>query len=289
MLSADVSLQLDVDLATAPRPGAVQLELWHGLNILASAPLLLLPPLLPAPDHHQSDLLLEELKQHVTQHSWGEGKAGNTSGVPALLSDMGQLLFTADGISNASQPCAAAAGVPSWGGVGPAVIRHHSQDPALLGCCLNMAEGLLEYAQSTGLLHTAQAVEAACKHISNVVKDCSATNTSQRAEQPNLQGVQATRARVPQSKQPTFKECVQAAVYGFKPKSKEESYTMWAAQQCAPLIFVWKPLFHVLMAASMIGSIRRGDPFSLSDLPIHLLLCSPHALALGLAAAGHYR
>jgi hypothetical protein len=188
--SAQLFSQLDVDLATAPGPGAVQLELWHGLNILASAPLLLLPHLLP--DHHQIDPLLEELTHHVSQHSWGEAAAteqlqgplgalsssssSSSSGLPALLSDLGQVLYCAacitsqggPGDTGSSSPAAAASGPGSWGGVAVSLAERSASDPTYLRGTLMLAQGLQEYvARDDSLPHTAALLEALRTAISS--------------------------------------------------------------------------------------------------------------------------
>jgi hypothetical protein len=280
-------LQLDVDLSTAPGPGAVQLELWQGLNILASAPLLLLPslPRLSSPDD-QADPLLQELHQHVGQHSWAGEAVGSTlgaaTGASAFLCDLGHLLFTVDCINSRST---APPGVPTWGGGSSAIISHHRTNTPLLVSSLSMAEGLLEYAHSATLPHTA--------HIASSARQCIAY-TLHDFEQPSQYqshppSTQAGPSVMIESKQLTLSSIIHAAICGFKPPAQEEAYRVWSAKTCSPLLLVWKPIFHMLMIASAIGSMRRGDPFSITDIPIHLVLCSPHTLAFGLAVAGQHR
>jgi hypothetical protein len=61
------SLQVDISLLSSARAGSVQLELWHGHQVLATAPLLLLPP---GPITQGPDTLLEELQQCAHQCAW---------------------------------------------------------------------------------------------------------------------------------------------------------------------------------------------------------------------------
>jgi hypothetical protein len=281
-----------VDLATAPGPGAVQLELWAGLNILASAPLLLLPPSPSPASDQEADPLLEELKQHVSRLTWSEGTAaGPAAGAAAFLSDLGQVLFTASCNSGSGTRAAAvtADGPGLWGGAAAGIKHQHTSNPTLLESTLSTCQGLIEYAQAARLTHTQELAATAHLHISQSARHLLSSGGTLSAGQPNQAGALAMQAVPHKGEQLTSSGCARAVMCGFRAQTQEESYRVWAAKQCAPLIFVWKPLFHVMMVASMIGSIRRGDPFCLSDLPVHLLLCSPHALTLGLAAAGHYR
>jgi hypothetical protein len=196
-------LQLDVDLATAPGPGAVQLELWAGLNILASAPLLLLPPSPSPASDQEADPLLEELKQHVAQQSWVVAPdSGNDihqagasllepSGLSALLTDLGHILHTLDcitaynkahvsakgkGTSDAARQSGetsrSAGGPGSWGGIASNTVRVHATDTTLLCSTLLLAEGVLEYAQAEGLGHTVALLQAALPTLSAHIKAC---------------------------------------------------------------------------------------------------------------------
>jgi hypothetical protein len=269
----------------------VQLELWQGLNILASAPLLLLPPL-PSPS--STDALLEELHQHVAQNSWTEASESTSvpaTGMSAVLSDLGQLLFTVDCITSGYMRAATDTedGPGLWGGAAAGVRWQHTSDPDILESALLVNQGLIEYAQNEGLSHVAELAGSAQQCISQRLKDCSPSGSILEMGQTSLPGILSGHVAAPDLKRPTFSESFRATIYGFKPQAQEKAYHAWAAQQCARLLLVWKPIFHVLMIASAIGSMRRGDPFSITDIPVHLALCSPHTLAFGLAVAGQHR
>jgi hypothetical protein len=291
-------LQLDVDLSTAPGPGAVQLEMWAGLNILASAPLLLLPPLLPAPDHHQPDPLLEELRQHVAQHSWVEGAAGETSGMSAFLSDLGQVLFAANCIKPATHvpdrhsatQLAPAGQVAAQGAIVTSLAQRHRSDPDVLRSILSLAEGAAEFAHAEGLHHVAAMVESARVAASQRLRDSSPSGSSQAAsQQQEVAGSnQQESASSPQA-QITLRDCMAALVHGFAPGSAEDQYLAWSAQRCAPLLLAWKPWMLVWVVATNIGSVRRGDTITASDVPLHILMCAPHAVTCILALTRRHR
>jgi hypothetical protein len=276
----------------------VQLELWQGLNILASAPLLLLPPL-PSPS--STDPLLEELDQHVAQASWVQeeegsstGVAGNEAGIAAFLTDLGQLLFTTDCIGSSSPQAhgqRSDAGVPAWGGVGPALIHQHSQDPDLLSSSLNTAEGLLEFARSGNLLQVAQLVEFVWQCISQQLQNISANSygSEQAAGAAKLASRLSGSPAGMTARQLTLKECILTTIHGFRPHSLEGEYSVWAAQRCTPLLMAWKPFFLVWMVASIIGSIRRGEAFNYGDIPVHIIMSSAHVATVFLALAGLHR
>jgi hypothetical protein len=156
-------LQLDVDLSQAPRGGVVQLELWCGRSLLASAPLLLLPPLTSA-EGKTSDALLVELLQHTQHFKWSEEEGG--SGIAAWLNDMGQLLHTAACCASGGTTAdSASTGPGSWGGVVSAIARQHASSPALLSGALALGEALLEYAKSEGLPHTSSLLSSAILNV----------------------------------------------------------------------------------------------------------------------------
>jgi hypothetical protein len=174
-------LQLQVGLTHAISVGAVQLELWSGRFLLASAPLLLLPAL-PACNKggRVHDDLLEELQLSLQSSCW-DAPAGNTltepsshaaaageipAGLAAFLTDLGQVLATAECVQSAEQEPGnsseyVATGPGSWGGIRASLKHQHACNTALLTTVLHMADGLLEYAQAQGLTCTGQLVATA--------------------------------------------------------------------------------------------------------------------------------
>jgi hypothetical protein len=290
------TLQLDVDLATAPGPGAVQLELWHGLNILASAPLLLLPP---QPQEH-STLLMEELGQHVEQCSWevdaaesvSEVTAGtqiaSASGVPALLSDLGQVLFTADCISNPGR----ASGLPlegpgAWGGVAAGIMAQHTGNPECLDSTLQVAEGLVEYAQAQGLPHLASTVQDAyqliekhrstCTHSGAVSAACdkSLGKPAQQQQQEHEQGSEQAIRQQP----PSLQQCMRAVLLGFPP-DQEEQYGVWMAARYALIRDTWRATFLVLIASGLLRSLLTAAAEAPAPLTVSALLALPYSVGL---------
>jgi hypothetical protein len=193
-----------VDLSTAPGPGAVQLELWHGLNILVSAPLLLLPPL-RSPS--STDPLLEELHQHVAQAAWGNEAedssfAGAATGVAAFLTDLGQLVHTVACISSSSSSSgsgasahATAEGPAAWGGVAASTARRGASDSALLHSTSILAEGLLEFLYVLDLTQTAELVLTARDVVNGRVEALRAVNVKPSACCQQLQAVSCVRRR----------------------------------------------------------------------------------------------
>jgi hypothetical protein len=153
-------LQLDVELSQAPSAGSVQLELWCGRDVLASAPLLILPAVTSGASG--SDSVLEELQGYINKSS------GDTS---ALLSDLGQVLYSVDCINqqqlgndpvkavassnNGTSTTSSSSGPASWGGVVSSLAQHHASDPEMLASMLVAGDDLLQYAKSEGLKHTA--------------------------------------------------------------------------------------------------------------------------------------
>jgi hypothetical protein len=92
----------------------------------------------------------------------------------ALLTDLGQVLFgvgcvqqlggntSGEGASPASSPSTSSSdsavpstGPRSWGGIVSSLAAQHASDPATLSWTHELASGLLEYAKSEGLKHTA--------------------------------------------------------------------------------------------------------------------------------------
>jgi hypothetical protein len=164
------ALQLDVDLSVAPSAGSVQLELWCGRALLASAPLLLLPALTNGARASGSDPLLDELQDHVQQVGWEEeaSEPETCSGAAAFLSDLGQVLFSVQCVQQTASDASAqklsdnsavndmsTSGPSSWGGVVMSLASEHAFDPALLSSMHSLGEGLLEYAKMEGLKATA--------------------------------------------------------------------------------------------------------------------------------------
>jgi hypothetical protein len=102
-----------------------------------------------------------------------DNNSGAETGNAALLTDLGQVLFAAHCVQAATARIAATAlacamadtgastsgnqaaenGQPSsmWGGVAAALRSRYSSDPALLSSTLELAEGLLEFAQEENL------------------------------------------------------------------------------------------------------------------------------------------
>jgi hypothetical protein len=193
-------LQLDVDLSQPPSAGSVQLELWCGRALLASAPLLLLPK---ASDSSSCDsnLLLEELQQCVGQLGWSEGAqsvgAKPSSGASALLADLGQVLYSAECVQRAavaagpaqagsSSSSSNSAPSSSWGGIVAGLAAQHASDPDTLSGVIFICEGLLEYAQEQGSTHTA-----------DLLSEC-ASRLQQRLQQ--VQGAGASTMAAPSAK-----------------------------------------------------------------------------------------
>jgi hypothetical protein len=140
------------------------LELWCGRSLLASAPLLLLPPLAPA-GGNTSDALLEELQEYVEASSWD---ASSGKGVSSFLTDLGQLMFSTECITTykPTPVNTAPKGPATWGGVTAATAWQHACNPAMLADMLVLAEGLADHARDEGLTQTLTLVGASTHTIS---------------------------------------------------------------------------------------------------------------------------
>jgi hypothetical protein len=182
-------LQLDVDLDQAPSVGSVQLDLWCGRSLLASAPLLLLPSVNSDSDSPDTDPLLEELQQCVEQLGWATSSddSSSSSGASALLADLGRLLYTVGCVQQLRNPRAAgnsssSSGPASWGGVVSSLAAQHASDATLLGSALDVAEGLLEYAEGEGFTHTAQLLTGSMAQLQQRLQEVQgSTSTSTQA------------------------------------------------------------------------------------------------------------
>jgi hypothetical protein len=147
------ALQLDVDLNEALHPGSVQLELWCGRALLASAPLLLLPSSSNVPEGPQErDPLFEELQTY----------SASVIDASALLTDLGQVLYSLECVqqytarlSGYEQDVNSSGPSSSWGGIVAGLAAQHACDLTTLSSMHELASGLLEYAKSEGLKHTA--------------------------------------------------------------------------------------------------------------------------------------
>jgi hypothetical protein len=188
--------QVDITLTTTATVGSVELELWHGHQVLAAVPLLLLPPAATTPP---PDPLLEELQQCIQQLAWGSEPTDESqpppaadplctlsnwvagvpssssqgddtpSGAGAWVTDLGQLLFTGACIDQQASQGTVSGGVStgtlatpcgpgSWGGVAASTVTQHTDNPVFLRSMLVLGEGLLELARSQGHCHTVQLV-----------------------------------------------------------------------------------------------------------------------------------
>jgi hypothetical protein len=182
-----LSPQLYVDLSQAPSAGSVQLELWCGRALLASAPLLLLPSASPGgPLNEGADALLEEVQQSVEQLGWGEGAQSDgtkpSSGASALLADLGQVLYSTGCVQRAaggrvnSLISSSSGPSSSWGGIVAGLAGQHTSDSDTLSGVLSICEGLLEYAQEQQHTYTA-----------GLVGECAA-RLQQRLQQVQMAG-----------------------------------------------------------------------------------------------------
>jgi hypothetical protein len=98
---------------------------------------------------------LEELQSHAA-----------ASDATALLADLGQVLYSVECVQRAAvtpehpqdstgNSDNSSGNSSSWGGIVSGLAQHHASDASTLSSMLAIAEGLLEYAKSEGLKHTA--------------------------------------------------------------------------------------------------------------------------------------
>jgi hypothetical protein len=200
-----LSLQLDVDLSQAPSAGSVQLELWCGRALLASAPLLLLPSVSDR-SSAGSDPLLAELQTSVGQLGWGEGAQGHVReagrGASALLADLGQVLYSVECVRRAA--CGAgppqvdglnsSSGPASWGGIVPGLAAQHASSSDALSSVVYICEGLLEYAQEQGLLSTADLLSGCASRLQQRLQQVRGAGPSMAAAPPAEAAITAVAA-----------------------------------------------------------------------------------------------
>jgi hypothetical protein len=169
-----------VDLSQAPSAGSVQLELWCGRALLASAPLLLLPELssLGFSDGDITDAVLEELQSHAA-----------ASDATAFLRDLGQVLYSVECVQRAEDQAGSSQQADSssnsgpsssWGGIVSSLASQHASDPDTLSRVLYLSGGLLEYAQDEGLEHTASLISDSMSQLQQRLEQLqgAATETS---------------------------------------------------------------------------------------------------------------
>jgi hypothetical protein len=184
------------------------------------------------------------------------GKAGSA----ALLSDLGQVLHTADCVARS---CSTAGkqqlgekenyvfgseeGRGDWGGVMASVATQRAWDPCVLANTLSLAEGLLEYSRSEGLVRTGALVSSASEVICQRHKEVQGGG-GDRAGQPapssSLLAQQKTpvQQQVLQAKQqdpPTLKTSLHAVFHGFRTPGLEDAYAARNARSCTRLMNTW--------------------------------------------------
>jgi hypothetical protein len=265
--------------------------MWAGHVLLASAPLLLLPHPGAMPDlGHvslcQADCLLDELQHHARAVSGDAPVSGispEASGLPALLSDLGQVLFTADCISNPGRASSLPLEGPgAWGGVAAGIMAQHTGNPECLDSTLQVAEGLVEYAQAQGLDGTLCVVSASAQVIRgqlDKIRGPGASPAPLTSSRPQLGVVDK------QQQQPTV---ITAVVFGFQ-GGVESEYALWVNRHCSRLVNSWRPVFLLWLLVSAVRSLKEGDAQVVSHLPVHILLALPYTAGILLSARGQTR
>jgi hypothetical protein len=223
----------------------------------------------------------------------------DASGIPALLSDLGQVLHTMDCLNNSQGRASSIPleGPGAWGGVAAGILHHHTGNPDLLTSTLQVAEGLLEYAQAQGLTETVAVVTASAQVIQQQLgklKGWGAAGTASSSEcsseqhQHQCQQLRLSPGQQQQQQSPTLKQSAAAVLFGFKDGSEAE-YALWVNRHCSLLVNTWRPIFLLWLLVSGLRSVKDGDDRVLDHLPVHLLLAVPCIVGMVAAVKGHYR
>jgi hypothetical protein len=186
------------------------------------------------------------------------GRAGSA----AFLSDLGQLLHTADCITNsgiagtqwATQSTGSKTkntegeeGPGLWGGVAASIAQQRAWDPAVLSNTLSLAEGLLEYTKTEGLTHSAALVASVSNTICQRHMEVKDGGVGSSAGRPTSCQPLVQQASLQQDRQqpwqvherPTLKAAMRAVVWGFQAPGLEQSYADSNARYCTRLLNTW--------------------------------------------------